>query len=127
MRYIWENIVIVVYGRAMLHDESAYPDPFAFRPSRFMTGNVLDVDVRNPTVACFGFGRRRVCKVSHSKSADRKWDRICPGRQMAFSAIWIAVASIMYCFDIRKARDNYGNEIEPLDEISIGLTWCVLI
>ncbi|KAF5324095.1 hypothetical protein D9619_011207 [Psilocybe cf. subviscida] len=91
---------------AMLHDETAYPDPFSFNPSRFMKGDVLDEDVRNPGHACWGFGRR-----------------MCPGRHVAYSAIWIAIASILFCFDIQKARDEQGRIIEPLDEISFGLTW----
>ena len=41
---------------------------------------------------------------------------VCPGRFMAFSAVWLAIASIVYVFDIEKAKDEDGNEIEPLEE-----------
>jgi cytochrome P450 len=80
----------------MLHDEAVYPDPFTFKPERFLTKDgKIDKTVRDPRHACFGFGRR-----------------ICPGRYMAFSAVWIALASLLYCFDIQKAKDGEGNTIE---------------
>lgn len=41
----------------MTHDKEEYPEPFDFRPERFMKEGRLDLDVRDP-VASFGFGRR---------------------------------------------------------------------
>ncbi|KAG6872554.1 hypothetical protein C0995_008898 [Termitomyces sp. Mi166 len=87
--------VIVPNAWAMLHDEEIYPQPFVFNPDRFMKDGKLNLDVRDPIHAAFGFGRR-----------------ICPGRHMAFSAVWIAIASILTVFDITKARDESGNTIE---------------
>ncbi|KAG6814877.1 hypothetical protein H0H87_006843, partial [Tephrocybe sp. NHM501043] len=81
---------------AMLHDENIYPNPFDFNPDRFMKDGKLDPNAKDPMHAAFGFGRR-----------------ICPGRYMAFSAVWIAVASIVATFDITKARDANGEIIEP--------------
>jgi hypothetical protein len=42
--------------------------------------------------------------------------RICPGRYLAFSAVWIAVASLIAVFDIRKAVDKNEEDIEPIQE-----------
>ncbi|KAF8884004.1 cytochrome P450 [Infundibulicybe gibba] len=84
---------------AMLHDETIYPDPFSFRPERFMKDGNINPEVRDPAHATFGFGRR-----------------ICPGRYMAYSAIWIAIASILAVFDIEKITDENGNIIEPSHE-----------
>lgn len=45
--------------RAILHDEEMYPQPFAFKPERFLNseeGKVLPPDPA--TIAAFGFGRR---------------------------------------------------------------------
>ena len=46
--------------RAMLHDESVYPDPFTFKPERFLTedGLSLNTTARDPGHAIWGFGRR---------------------------------------------------------------------
>lgn len=44
--------------RAILHDESVYPDPLSFKPERF-----LDSSVDRPEAA-FGFGRR-ICPGMH--------------------------------------------------------------
>lgn len=44
--------------RSMLHDEEVYPDPFTFNPDRFMKDGVLDKSARDPSHACWGFGRR---------------------------------------------------------------------
>jgi hypothetical protein len=47
--------------------------------------------------------------------------RICPGRYMAFSAVWIGIASLIAAFDITKAVDENGDVIEPSQEYSSAL------
>lgn len=45
--------------RAILHDETKYPQPFQFNPGRFLNSDgQLNKDIQHPEVACFGFGRR---------------------------------------------------------------------
>ncbi|KAJ7189236.1 cytochrome P450 [Mycena filopes] len=84
---------------AILNDETVYPQPQAFNPNRFLLANGKpNPDVREPQAA-FGFGRR-----------------ICPGRYMATSAVWIAVASILAAFEITKAVGEHGQIIEPTYE-----------
>lgn len=41
----------------MTHDKEDYPEPFEFRPERFMKEGRLDPNARDPNAA-FGFGRR---------------------------------------------------------------------
>ncbi|KAF8642415.1 hypothetical protein AX16_009680 [Volvariella volvacea WC 439] len=90
---------------AMLHDPVQYPEPFRFRPERYMDRerNVNDGINRHPDAA-FGFGRRA-----------------CPGRWFAFDSLWIAVASILSVFDVLKAVDEEGNTIEPQIQYSSAL------
>ncbi|KAG6906360.1 hypothetical protein DXG01_014314 [Tephrocybe rancida] len=80
---------------AMTHDEMRYPQPDSFLPERFFDedGKLNDDD----TVLSFGFGRR-----------------ICPGRHMASSTVWLLISTILATFDIRKVKDEQGNEI-PVD------------
>ncbi|KAJ7080694.1 cytochrome P450 [Mycena epipterygia] len=88
---------------AILHDEAMYPDPYAFKPEHFLLDGKLNPAVKNPDSA-FGFGRR-----------------LCPGRHMATSSIWITVASILATFNIGKAIDDEGHVIEPSYEYVSGL------
>ncbi|KAJ7235512.1 cytochrome P450 [Mycena rebaudengoi] len=79
------------------------PDSFSFKPERFLLDGKLNPDVRTPTFA-FGFGQR-----------------ICPGRHMAMSSLWISIASILATFDISKAVREDGNVIEPSYEYEPGI------
>ncbi|KAF8231005.1 cytochrome P450 [Tricholoma matsutake] len=91
--------IVIPNAWAMLHDEKVYPEPFEFKPERFMKDGKLDLSIRDPVHAAFGFGRQ-----------------IFPGRYMAFSAIWIAIALLIAAFDIKKAVDENGKVIEPSQE-----------
>ena len=99
---------IDVSTSAMLHDERVYDKPFEFNPDRFIdpkTGQLDFSRARDPEHACWGFGRR-----------------ICPGRHMAFSAIWLAVASLVYCFDFEKAKVLVQNDDGGEEERTVELT-----
>ena len=49
-----------------LHNEQRlYPDPFEFKPERFLKDGQLNFDAaRDPMFAAFGFGRRSVVRYS---------------------------------------------------------------
>ncbi|KAJ7851374.1 cytochrome P450 [Mycena leptocephala] len=87
--------IVIANIWAILHDEVMYPDPYAFKPERFLLDGKPNPAIRNPDAA-FGFGRR-----------------VCPGRHMATSSVWIAMASILATFDITKAVGEDGKVIEP--------------
>jgi Cytochrome P450 len=93
--------------RAILHDDALFPDPFTFKPERFIDPNM---DPRVPAAVdyAFGFGRR-----------------VCPGRWMAHSFVWIVVASVLSTFQIEKAVRN-GRVIEPTGAFSPGILACVI-
>lgn len=40
--------------------------------------------------------------------------RICPGLYFADNSVWIATATIPYCFEIKKAKDRNNVEIGPV-------------
>lgn len=42
--------------------------------------------------------------------------RICPGRYFAADNVWFVVSSMLSVFNIAKAKDNEGNEIEVTPE-----------
>ncbi|KAJ7229361.1 cytochrome P450, partial [Mycena rebaudengoi] len=88
---------------AISHDEALYPDSYAFKPERFLLDSEPNIDVQAPDFA-FGYGRR-----------------VCPGRHIAMSSMWITIASILSTFDITKAVGDDGNMIEPTYEFDTGI------
>ncbi|KAJ7618765.1 cytochrome P450 [Roridomyces roridus] len=95
----------IVFGNvvAILGDENIYPNPEKFDPERFLLDGKLNPLVPDP-VAAFGFGRR-----------------LCPGRHIAESSIWIAVVSVLAVFNIKKEVDKDGNVVEPSYEYGDGI------
>ncbi|KAF9524343.1 cytochrome P450 [Crepidotus variabilis] len=100
--------IVIPNAWAMLHDESVYPEPFEFKPERFMKDGKINPETRDPAHACWGFGRR-----------------ICPGRYVGFAALWVSIASIIHVFDIEKERDEQGKPLELSHEYVSGIVWCV--
>ncbi len=85
----------------------------------------LNPDIRDPGTVLFGFGRRWV-PINSLPPPLQRIDcihRICPARYMAYSSIWIAIASMLAVFDITKAVDEFGNIIEPTYAYASALAW----
>lgn len=73
-----------------------------FKPERFLSenGHVPEPD---PQTIAFGFGRR-----------------ICPGRFLADSAVYLTITKSLAVFQIGKYVEN-GKEIDPVVEFQNGL------
>ncbi|GJJ06097.1 hypothetical protein Clacol_000286 [Clathrus columnatus] len=79
---------------SLLHSEAVYgSDVNVFNPERFLKEGVKDPDF------AFGYGRR-----------------ICPGRDMADSMLFILFASVLHTFDIKP----HGTTLPNLDELIPG-------
>jgi len=112
--------------RAMLNNESDYPEPRQFRPERFLTSNGMlrkDDGVRDPIDIVFGFGRRFV-KANYAQLilplTSQFLFRICPGAHIGYSILWLTAASLLTVFDIDKTLDADGHPIEPSCEYNSG-------
>ncbi|PPR06704.1 hypothetical protein CVT26_001370 [Gymnopilus dilepis] len=81
----------------MTRNEDEYPEPHKFKPERFFTESG-ELDDRDRVLA-YGFGRR-----------------ICVGKHLASSTLWITIASVLACFNIEKCKDELGNEVEINDD-----------
>lgn len=79
----------------MCHDPKMYPDPMIFDPARFLNLTAEESKSKDPSNFVFGFGRR-----------------ICAGLTFGDNVVFLAVASILTCFNIRKSVLN-GKEITP--------------
>jgi cytochrome P450 len=86
---------------AMLHDESVYPEPMKFDPTRFIGENQQP----DPRELAFGWGRR-----------------VCPGQHIGEASVFIQIVSVLSGFDIRRALDGTGKEIEP----EVGFTTAIV-
>ncbi|KII84600.1 hypothetical protein PLICRDRAFT_179410 [Plicaturopsis crispa FD-325 SS-3] len=92
--------VVIPNQWAMLHDETLYPNPSTFSPERFLDAEGrIDPTVKDPAQIAFGFVRR-----------------ICPGRYLALSSLYMTIASVLATFNIEKAVDADGLPITPSGE-----------
>ncbi|KDQ17553.1 hypothetical protein BOTBODRAFT_155572 [Botryobasidium botryosum FD-172 SS1] len=91
--YIPKGALVVANVWGISQDESVYPDPQRFSPERFEgeKNNTLD-----PFSYTFGLGRR-----------------ICAGMHFANATLYLNIVSVLATFNISKALDEHGREIEP--------------
>ncbi|KAG6875506.1 hypothetical protein C0992_003556 [Termitomyces sp. T32_za158] len=100
--------------RAINLDDNVHVDPHTFNPARFLPkpeGN----EEPHPTET-FGFGRRQVLITLLSAGLPIHpaiTFRICAGRHLADTSIWIAIASILTAFNIKRSIREDGTEIIP--------------
>ncbi|ODV94023.1 hypothetical protein PACTADRAFT_3984 [Pachysolen tannophilus NRRL Y-2460] len=90
------------------HDEKRYPKPREFKPERYVNDSLRagesaalsDANLRDHFT--FGAGRR-----------------ICPGMHLAERSLFLAMARILWTFEISHATDSEGNEI-PVNPLAIS-------
>ncbi|KZS94052.1 cytochrome P450 [Sistotremastrum niveocremeum HHB9708] len=86
----------------ILHDPKEYSYPEQFYPEHFVVP--AEKQPLDPEDVIFGFGRR-----------------VCPGRHLARSSLWIAVASLLTLFDISCPLDEEGKPTKPDTDYIDGL------
>jgi cytochrome P450 len=82
------------------HNPETYHDPMTFKPERYLA----PFNEPTPWDVVWGFGRR-----------------VCPGRVVADSNIYLMFAQTLAVFDIKKAVDERGAEIEPEIKFKAGI------
>ncbi|KAJ5780204.1 hypothetical protein N7457_005364 [Penicillium paradoxum] len=93
--FIPKGAAIIANIWAYTHDVDIYHDPMTFKPERFLATPDGHIPERDPRGLVFGFGRR-----------------ICPGRLLADSNIFLTVAQALAVFDISKPiQDGVPQEI----------------
>ncbi|KAF9509882.1 hypothetical protein BS47DRAFT_1320025 [Hydnum rufescens UP504] len=102
--FIPKGSIVFANAWSMGRDEAVYKDPSLFNPDRYAPisegGNS-----EPPPVGHFGFGRR-----------------ICVGRHLAESTLWIAMATVLASLTIGREIGPDGQEIPPNVGFTPGLT-----
>ncbi|KAG8885350.1 hypothetical protein FRB97_001425 [Tulasnella sp. 331] len=82
--------IVFVNAWGILHDEHHFPDPFVFKPERFLSGNQGDAGATtiDPWSVAFGYGMRS-----------------CQGISFTQSALWLAMSMVLYALEIRQKID----------------------
>ncbi|KAF9893353.1 hypothetical protein FE257_011785 [Aspergillus nanangensis] len=75
----------------MTHDPDTYHEPMTFNPERFLEGTNGNMPELDPHTLSFGFGRR-----------------ICPGRFLADSTIFMSIAQSLAVFNFEHSPDASG-------------------
>ncbi|KAG1754144.1 cytochrome P450 [Suillus lakei] len=100
--FIPKDVVVFANIWAMTHDAKKYPSPDEFKPERFLHE---DGSLTSDTMPLgFGWGRR-----------------VCVGRHIADSSLWIAIASFLAVFSAHKALDEHGIDIPVVPKFSTGV------
>ncbi|EMD35901.1 hypothetical protein CERSUDRAFT_53222 [Gelatoporia subvermispora B] len=99
-----EGALIFQNSWFILHDPGIFPEPEGFKPERYLKDGVLNPDILDPTVVTFGAGRR-----------------ICPGRHLAESMLFLTIARILHTFEITPVLDAKGTPINPEVKMTSGL------
>ncbi|KAK7031231.1 hypothetical protein VNI00_013647 [Paramarasmius palmivorus] len=101
--YIPAGATVVGNIWAIMHDETLYPEPSAFRPERFVKEEGKELQP-HPEQFLFGFGRR-----------------VCPGKYLAANSVWLLITYLLSTFDIKKPLDKDGKEVDPAVKYNDGL------
>jgi cytochrome P450 len=83
-----DSVKDLCFCRAILRDPDIYPEPETFKPERFLNsdGTLRDDPILS---SVFGYGKR-----------------ICPGRHVVDTTLFIFLASLLSVFRIEKAKGD---------------------
>jgi cytochrome P450 len=95
--FLSENTVLGVSAYAIHHNVEYFPDPFTFRPERWIVDSAPEFDA-----ACVSRARAAFFSFSAGGSG-------CVGRPLAYQEVAVALARVLYRFDIRRTpADGLG-------------------
>ncbi|KAH6899211.1 cytochrome P450 98A3 [Coprinopsis sp. MPI-PUGE-AT-0042] len=92
--FIPRGTIVMGNAWAIFRNPEIYPEPYEFRPERFLKDGKINSDILDPTSCAFGFGRR-----------------ICPGRHLSQESLGLFAASLLAAFSVSPAKDETGNPI----------------
>ncbi|ESQ47874.1 hypothetical protein EUTSA_v10022051mg, partial [Eutrema salsugineum] len=97
--YVPENTPLVVNAYAVMRDPDSWEDPNEFKPERFLASSRSGIeDERDHTLKYIPFGSGR---------------RGCPGSNLAYIFVGIAIGVMVQCFDWKIKGDKVNMEEAP--------------
>ncbi|KAG2008247.1 cytochrome P450, variant 2 [Coprinopsis cinerea AmutBmut pab1-1] len=97
--FIPKGTIVMTNAWSILTDPVTYPDPFAFKPERYLKNGVMNPDAPRPEDLAFGRGRR-----------------ICPGRYLADETLFMTSVGVLAGFNISPPLDKSGKPIKLKNE-----------
>ncbi|EJD48425.1 cytochrome P450 [Auricularia subglabra TFB-10046 SS5] len=93
---------------AIHHNEREFPEPDSFNPERYLVGSESARPFPGEKgYMTFGWGRR-----------------VCSGQALAEQGTWMSVARMLWGFNIQKARQKDGNQVDvDIFDFTNGLNW----
>ncbi|KZT34818.1 cytochrome P450 [Sistotremastrum suecicum HHB10207 ss-3] len=111
--FIRKNSTVVPNIWAVTRDDSIYPEPTRFDPTRYLIrkqSSELECVQTDPRKFVFGFGRR-ICA-----------GKILSGRMhFAETSVFLQISSILATLTISKERDGMDSEIAPVVDFTGGI------
>ncbi|KAK5702998.1 hypothetical protein LTR97_003944 [Elasticomyces elasticus] len=89
-QFVPEGIVVGVSAYVVHHDGEAFPEPWSFRPERWIEaggGSKEDVSLAREAMCPFSLGKRG-----------------CIGKRLAYVEIRITIASLLWSYDLEEAK-----------------------
>lgn len=100
------------------HDEAAYPEPFAFKPERWIPQNI-ETHLAEPSPLQ---DAGQIAKAREAFCAFSLGSRGCVGKQLAYMELSLALARVLWTFDMRRAPEQVTTRTKDEAELR-GLPW----
>ena len=98
-------IAMIVISVTKTTNQTVYPEPFSFKPERFLTpdGTALDPTVQDPAQAFFGFGKRYIKKrcSKNTMRIDLKYSQNLP-RKTHGHVVYMEVSVFLAMMEARR-------------------------
>ncbi len=97
--YIPEGIVVGVSAYVVQHDKGSFPEPWSFRPERWIVGSDSHADGGGMSKADVNRAREAMCPFSLGS-------RSCIGKRLAYIEMRIALAALVWSYDLEEVRSG---------------------
>ncbi|KAH6919340.1 cytochrome P450 98A3 [Coprinopsis sp. MPI-PUGE-AT-0042] len=111
--FIPRGTIVMPNSWAIFRDPAIYPDPYEFRPERFLKDGKINPDILDPNACAFGFGRRYVQPLLSCSSLTKHFlpTESVQGRWLSQESLSLYSASLLALFTVSPAKDAAGSPI----------------